>query len=162
MRGGGFFRFLILSVAKDLLSYSRKPPRFEVPLTRSFDCARDKELLGLYLLLLTSHFSLIALPYRPPEADLAIVDAQIEAAVWIGAHPGLVGDGSAFAAVVGKWNQSSLRALLAARPFLRLHIPPGWRVQARRRAGPAIRTNPQTRRQTGIRPQSRTRYRLVG
>src|SRR4051795_6296525 len=65
----------------------------------------------------------IALPYRPAETDFSVVDAQIEAAVGIGADPRLVGDRRALAAIVGKWNEGSLRALLTGRPLLRLHVP---------------------------------------
>src|SRR3954453_3834628 len=42
----------------------------------------------------------IALPYRPAETDFSIVDAQIEAAVGIGADPRLVSDRRALTAIV--------------------------------------------------------------
>src|SRR5690606_39013795 len=65
--------------------------------------------------------SFLALPDRPAEADLAVVDAKIEAAIGIGADPGLVGDRGAVPAIVGEWNQASPRALLTHRPVLALH-----------------------------------------
>src|SRR6185503_6705745 len=52
-----------------------------------------------------------------PEADLPVIDAQIEPALRVGAHPRLVGDRRAFAAVVGERNQRAVATLLAARPF---------------------------------------------
>jgi len=53
-------------------------------------------------------FSLIALPYRPSEADFPVVDAEIEPAIWVGADPRFVSDRSAFTPVIGKRNESSL------------------------------------------------------
>jgi hypothetical protein len=78
------------------------------------------------LLPLTSYLSLVALSYRAPKADLAVVDPQIEPAIRVGADPGFVGNRRAFAAVIGKWNEGSLRALLTGRPLFRLHasLPP--------------------------------------
>src|SRR5690242_15206430 len=59
----------------------------------------------------------MALLDHPAETDLAIINAQIEAAVGIGADPGFVGDWRTFAAVIGEWNQRPVAALLASRPF---------------------------------------------
>src|SRR5918994_5431898 len=107
--------------------------------------------------------SLVALPYRPAEADLAIFDAQVEPAIGIGADPCLVGDGSSLAAVVRKWDQGPLGAFLAARPFLALHVPLQIGIEgATRRAGPANRRNRRMRRRTRTLPRSRTPRRPVG
>src|SRR5687768_1373048 len=62
-----------------------------------------------------SRRSLEALADGAAEADLAVVDADVEAAVGVGAHPRLVGDGGAFAAVVRQRHQDPLVALLALR-----------------------------------------------
>src|SRR3954452_10634170 len=72
---------------------------------------------------LTAHLLLVGLADSSSEADFPVVDSEIEAAVGGGADPSLVGDRRAFAAIVGKWNEGSLRALLTGRPLLRFHVP---------------------------------------
>src|SRR5580765_7975785 len=47
------------------------------------------------------------------DADLAVVDAQIESAGRVVAHPGIVGDGRAVATVIGEWQQHAFVALHA-------------------------------------------------
>src|SRR5262245_5123640 len=61
--------------------------------------------------------SLVALADRPSEADLAVVDPEVEAAIGIGADPGLVGDRGPFATVVGEGDEAALRAFQACRPL---------------------------------------------
>src|SRR6476646_2012180 len=51
--------------------------------------------------------------YHAAEADLAVVDAQVEAARRVVADPGLVGDWRAVASVVGQREQHALSALAA-------------------------------------------------
>src|SRR3712207_4936330 len=57
--------------------------------------------------------SLVALADGAAEADLSVVDADVEAAVRVGADPRLVGDRRAVAAVVGQRYEQSLVALAA-------------------------------------------------
>src|SRR3954471_10051064 len=54
--------------------------------------------------------SLVALADGSSEADLAVVDSEVEAAVGIGADPGLVRDRSPLAAVVGEGDEAAFRA----------------------------------------------------
>src|SRR5437763_5578948 len=63
----------------------------------------------------------VALPDGPAEGDLAVVDAEIEPAVGIGADPGLISDRRTFAAVVGQRDQGPLGALLTRRPLGLFH-----------------------------------------
>src|SRR4051812_34742402 len=79
---------------------------------------------------LVAHNSLVALPYCPAEADLSVIDPKIEATVRIGTDPCLVGNRRAFSAIIRKWNQGSLGALLTARPFLNLHLSSGAELRA--------------------------------
>src|SRR5262245_34309624 len=58
---------------------------------------------------------------HPTETDLAIVDADIEAAARIGAHPGLVGNARPFTTVVRERNQYPRPALHALREPHLLH-----------------------------------------
>src|SRR5580765_4602512 len=84
---------------------------------------------------------LVALSDRPPEGDLAVIDAEIEAAVGIGTDPRLVRDRRALAPVVGERNQGTLRALLARRKFDLVHVPPSARPTPRSgapHAGPLV------------------------
>src|SRR5262249_35636318 len=54
-------------------------------------------------------------PDAAAEADLAVVDAKVEPASRIAAHPGLVRDGRSVAAVVGERQQNPVVALPALR-----------------------------------------------
>src|SRR5262245_623036 len=54
-------------------------------------------------------------PDAAAEADLAVVDAKVEPASRIAAHPGLVRDGCSVAAVVGERQQNPVVALPALR-----------------------------------------------
>src|SRR5438034_11850066 len=51
----------------------------------------------------------------PPQADLPVVDANVEPACGIAAHPGLVVDGRSVAAVIRKREQHAIVALPALR-----------------------------------------------
>src|SRR5688572_28316162 len=68
--------------------------------------------------------------YRAAQADLTIVDADVEAACGVGADPGLVGDRGAISAVVRKWDQDTGGAFPAVRKIdfhLPGHTPPPHR-----------------------------------
>src|SRR6185369_4421378 len=56
-----------------------------------------------------------------PQADLTVVDADVEPATGIAAYPCLVGDGGPVAAVVGQREQHSVAALSA---FRKAHVHP--------------------------------------
>src|SRR6266545_5415812 len=57
-----------------------------------------------------------------PQADLAVVDPQVEPAARVAAHPGLVGDGRPVAPVVGEWQQ---HAVVAFPALGEAHFHPG-------------------------------------
>lgn len=50
---------------------------------------------------------------RFADADLAVVDAQMEAAMWVRANPGFEYDRRAFPAVIGQRHEDAGRAFLA-------------------------------------------------
>ena len=61
------------------------------------------------------------LPERAAQTDLTVIDTDIEATIRIVADPGLECDGSPIAAIVRKWKQGALVALLATREINPLH-----------------------------------------
>src|SRR5688572_25261443 len=60
-------------------------------------------------------------PDHAAQADLTVIDTNIEAAVGIGAHPGFVGDRCALAAIIRERNQHTRTALHAFRKSELLH-----------------------------------------
>src|SRR5262245_53817570 len=88
-------------------------------LSRSRTIARINEGSALRTLLARE-------PDTAAEADLAVVDAKVEPAGRIAAHPGLVRDGRSVATVVGERKQNSVVALpaLRKRDFHPSPLPP--------------------------------------
>src|SRR5690606_7983682 len=62
---------------------------------------------------------LVALADGPAEADLAVVDPDVEPALGIGAHPRLVGDGRSIASVVRERQHLAVLTLPALRELSR-------------------------------------------
>src|SRR5688500_10148613 len=83
--------------------------------------------------------SLVGGPDRAAEAQLTVVDADVEPAVGVAADPGLVGDRCAIAAVVAHREQVAVAALSAGRKLDRLRHSPsassGVGVRAPSRSG---------------------------
>src|SRR2546430_16206661 len=65
-----------------------------------------------------------ALADRAPERDLRVVNADVEPAVGVRAHPGLVGDRRAVTPVIRQRNEETLLALLTGGPFPGVHAAP--------------------------------------
>src|SRR2546428_5002154 len=61
---------------------------------------------------------------RAQERDFPVVYADVEPAVGVRAHPGLVGDRRSVTAVIRQRNEETLLALLTGGPFPALHAAP--------------------------------------
>src|SRR6185437_1629732 len=67
------------------------------------------------------HPSFVRLADRPPKADLAVVDANVETALGVVAHPRLVGDGRSFASIIAERKHGSLAAFATVRQLAHIH-----------------------------------------
>src|SRR6185312_3420745 len=65
--------------------------------------------------------SFVRLADRPPEADLPVVNANVESAFGVVAHPCLVGNGRAFASIITERKHGSLAAFATVRQLAHIH-----------------------------------------
>src|SRR6185437_6553999 len=110
------------------------------------------------------HPSFVRLADRPPKADLAVVDANVETAFGVVAHPRLVGDGRSFASIIADRKHGSLAAFATVRQLAHIHCsspPPVRHSEPARALARLTRSRPRSRDTPGQRPgRSRTRRRI--
>src|SRR6185312_9694766 len=108
--------------------------------------------------------SFVRLADRPPEADLPVVNANVESAFGVVAHPCLVGNGRAFASIITERKHGSLAAFATVRQLAHIHCsspPPVRHSEPARALARLTRSRPRSRDTPGQRPgRSRTRRRI--